>query len=55
MADPFRSQELNAVDQLLKIATAIDTSNNTKKLTTASPLAQGKRHVAKGQQSTTGY
>ena len=35
------------------MATAIDTSNNTKKLTTASALAQGKQHVAKGQHTTT--
>ena len=50
---PFSSQENNVIDQLLKMAMAITTSNNTKKMTTASPLAQGKKYVAKGQNSTT--
>ena len=55
MADPFSTQEQNAVDQLLKMAAAIDTSTNSKKMKTASTLAQGKKYVANGQQSTTGY
>ena len=53
--EPFSAQENSAVDQLLKIASSIDASTNTKKMTTASPLAQGKKYVANDQQSTTGY
>jgi len=51
--EPFSEQENSAVDQLLKIASSIDASTNSKKMTTASPLAQGKKYVAKGQHTTT--
>ena len=51
---PLSTQENGAFDQLLKIASTMDASTNSKKMTTASPLAQGKKHVAKGQ-ATTGY
>jgi len=51
-AEAFSSQENDVVDRLQDIASAIDKSRNTKKLATASPLAQGKKHVAKGQHST---
>ena len=50
---PLSTQENGAFDQLLKIASTMDASTNSKKMTTASPLAQGKKHVAKGQHSTT--
>ena len=51
---PFTSKENNAVNRLLEIAEAFKTSKS-KKMTTDSPLAQGKKHVAKGQYTTTGY
>ena len=53
MAEPFSSQENEAIGLLDKIAAAIDSSNNTKQLTTASPLARGKKYIAKGQRTTT--
>jgi len=52
MLEPFSSQENEAISQLNKIAVAIDASNNTKQLTTASPLARGKTCIAKGQRAT---
>tara|TARA_B110000971_G_scaffold205077_1_gene227187 strand:+ start:37 stop:588 length:552 start_codon:yes stop_codon:yes gene_type:complete len=53
-AHNFSNIESEAIDQLLKLAKAVDSSNCTK-LTTASPLAQGKKYIAKGQRTTTGY
>jgi len=50
----YTSKEKNAVNRLLEIAAAFKTSKS-KKMKTASPLAQGKKHVAKGQHTTTGY
>jgi len=51
---PYTSKENNAVNRLLEIAAAFKTSKS-KKMATDSPLAQGKKHVAKGQHTTTGY
>ena len=51
---PYTSKENNAVNRLLEIAEAFKASKS-KKMTTDSTLAQGKKHVAKGQHTTTGY
>ena len=51
----FSVQETNTITQLLQIASAFEASDRTEKLTTASPLAQGKKLIAKGLQTTTGY
>ena len=50
----FSTQENDAVDQLLNMAETINSSKNAKKLATPSPLAQAKKHVAKGEIATTG-
>ena len=52
--EPFSSQEKDAFAQMLLLASTIDKSQNTKKLTTASPLAQGRKFIAKNQKATTG-
>jgi hypothetical protein len=55
-SSPYSTDENNAIDQLFAIAAAFDKSKNTKKMITASPLAQGKKLIAtKGQNMTTGY
>jgi len=51
----FSVQETNTITQLLQIASAFEASDRTEKLTTASPLAQGKKLIAKGLQTTTVY
>ena len=51
---PYTSKENNAVNQLLEIAAAFKTSKS-KTMTTDSPLAQGKKNVASGKHTTTGY
>ena len=51
---PYTSKENNAVNRLLEIAAAFKTSKS-KTMTTASPLAQGKKNVASGKHTTTGY
>jgi hypothetical protein len=48
-------KENNAVNCLLAIAADFNKNNNSKKMATASPLAQGKKHVAKHPAKTTGY
>ena len=54
--DAFSLEENEAIIRLQAIAAAFDKSKNTKKMTTASPLAQGKKLIAtKGQNMTTGY
>ena len=54
--DAFSLEENDAIIRLQAIAAAFDKSKNTKKMTTASPLAQGKKLIAtKGQNMTTGY
>ena len=50
----FSPMEKNAINRLLEIAAAFKTSKS-KKMKTASPLAQGKKCIAKGQKTTTGY
>jgi len=50
--EAFSAQENDAFAQMLLLASSID-NNNTIKMTTASPLAQGRKYVAKGQHTTT--
>ena len=52
---PYSPKEIEAVNRLLTIAESIETSPKSKKLKTASPLAQGKTHIAKGKHTTTGH
>ena len=52
--DAFYLEENEAIIRLQAIAAAFDKSKNTKKMITASPLAQGKKFIAKGQNAT-GY
>ena len=54
-SSPYSTDENNAIDQLFAIASGIESSTSTKKMRTTSPLAQGKKLVAKGQLSTIGY
>ena len=51
----YTPKENDALNRLLEIAAAIDSRKNTKVLTTASPLAQGRKYIFKGQHTTTGY
>ena len=48
---PYTSKENNAVNRLLEIAEAFKASKS-KKMTTASPLAQGKKQITKGNKHT---
>ena len=49
----YTVEENEAVDQLLKIGSSIESSKNTKKMATPSPLAQAKKYIAKGKFTTT--
>ncbi len=51
----FSPKENEAFNKLLAIAAGIDNSTNSKKMTTASPLAQGRKYSVKGQHTTCGY
>ena len=53
--DPFSNQENEVIEQLLKLASTMDKSKNTKKMITDSPLAQGKKYDTntKGQHTST--
>jgi len=49
----YTVEENEAVDQLLKKASSIESCKNTKKMATPSPLAQAKKYIAKGKFTTT--
>ena len=51
----FSPKENEAFNKLLAIAAGIDNSTNSKKMTTASPLAQGRKYSVMGQHTTCGY
>ena len=52
---PYTTDENDAIALLLAIASGIYSSTSTKKLKTASPLAQGKKHITNGQPTTASY
>ena len=52
---PYTTDENDAIALLLAIASGIESSNSTRKIRTTSPLAQGKRNIAKGHRASTGH